>query len=79
MPAIYLEAAVVVLGIVLMLMEAFVDKADKSFIGKIGIVGLAVIFLGLFMVEGPKDSNAHWAIWSFYAVDPTALFYKGFA
>lgn len=29
MPAYYLEAAVVVLGIVLMLMEAFVEKADK--------------------------------------------------
>ncbi|MDB4627153.1 MAG: NADH-quinone oxidoreductase subunit NuoN [Verrucomicrobiaceae bacterium] len=78
MPAYYLEAAVVVLGIVLMLMEAFVDKADKSFVGKVGIVGLGVIFLGLFMVKSPADGDTS-AIWSFYAVDATSLFYKGFA
>lgn len=78
MPAYFLEAAVVVLGIVLMLMEAFVDKADKSFVGRIGIIGLGVIFVSLFFVKEPAANDAS-PIWTFYAVDKMALFYKGFA
>lgn len=78
MPAYYLEAAVVVLGIVLMLLEAFVGKADKSLVAKLGILGLLAIFVGLFFAEGPADGDTA-PIWGFYAADPTAFFYKGFA
>ncbi len=78
MPAYYLEAAVVVLGIVLMLMEAFVAKADRSFVAKLGILGLLAVFVSLFFVRGPGEGDSA-PIWSFYAVDVTALFYKGFA
>ncbi len=78
MPAYYLEAAVVILGLVLMVMEAFVEKADKSLIAKMGIVGLLVVLVSLFFVSGPAEGDDA-PIWSFYAVDPMALFYKGFA
>ncbi len=78
MPAYYLEAAVVVLGIVLMLMDAFVEKAEKSLVAKVGVLGLIGVFVALFFVRGPEAGDAA-PIWSFYAVDPTALFYKGFA
>ena len=78
MPAYYLEAAVVVLGIVLMLMEAFVEKADKGIIARLGIVGLLIIFVSLFFAQGPADGSTM-ALWNFYAFDATAQFYKGFA
>ena len=78
MPAYYLEAAVVVLGIFLMLMEAFVGKVDKMRLAQAAIVGLAAVFVGLWFAEGPAE-GATAAIWSFYAIDATALFYKGFA
>ena len=78
MPAYYLEAAVVLLGLVLMVFEAFLGKADRGIIAKAGVVGLLVIFLGLFIAKGPAAGDSS-AIWTFYAVDSTSLFYKGFA
>lgn len=78
MPAYYLEAAVVLLGIVLMLAEAFADKVDKGMVARLGMLGLGAVFVALFFAEGPEAGDAS-PIWRFYAVDKAGLFYKGLA
>ncbi len=78
MPAYYLEAIVVLLGLILLMMDAFVGRVDKALIARVAIAGLLGVFVLLFFVKGPANDDAS-PIWGFYAVDNTALFYKGFA
>ncbi|MCF7676211.1 MAG: NADH-quinone oxidoreductase subunit N [Akkermansiaceae bacterium] len=83
MPAYYLEALTVCLGLVLLLAEAFVPSQRKAWVGLAASVGL-VIILGLtFMVIGPDAKPeagwAKWPLWQFMEFDSLARFYKGFA
>ena len=77
MPAYYLEVAVLLLGFVLLLADAFVGGTSKKLIAYVGIAGLAAIFAGLFFAV--KPAGAEDALWNFYSVDRLALFYKGLA
>src|ERR1700733_3315017 len=74
MPAYFLEIAVVVLGLVLLLAEAFTCAKRKRLIGHAALGGVALIFLALFTVT-PHDGDC--PIWQFYTDDRLALFYKG--
>jgi len=83
MPAYYLEALTVTLGIVLLMAEAFCSCKTKAWIGISAVVGLVVILGLTFIAIGP-DANpeatwAKWPLWNFYNFDGIAKFYKLFA
>lgn len=83
MPAYYLEALTVLLGLILLMAEAFSSKRSKAWIGGGAALGLAAIFVTLFAATGPEakpDATwANWPLWNFYRFDSLAKFYKGFA
>jgi NADH-quinone oxidoreductase subunit N len=78
MPAYYLEIAVVVLGLALLLAEAFTRPEHKRRIAWAAVAGLGAIWLALLTVKtGAGCACANMA--GFYTDDRLALFYKGFA
>lgn len=78
MPVYSLEIIVVALGLVMLLVDAFVNLTDKRSIAWIGMLGLLVVFGLLFMVETPENTDS--VFWKFYAPDDSyALFFKGIA
>lgn len=80
MPAYILEVCTVILGIVLLMLEAFGPSHSKKAIGLSAAAGLAFILVLLFFVKGPTEESANAPIWeNFYAFDNPARFYKGFA
>jgi len=83
MPAYYLEALTVFLGLVLLMVEAFGPSNSKKYVGITAAAGLAFILIFSFFAYGPEakpESNwAKWSLWNFYAFDGLARFYKGFA
>lgn len=74
---ILLEIAVLVLGLFLLLFEAFADEKDKSLIAWSGIAGLGLILVLSFFAGPPVEMVAPY--WSFYTADPLAMFFKRFA
>jgi len=78
-PAIYLEAFVLTLGILLLLVEAFSGKEDKTPLAWMGIAGLGVVFILTFFTANDPTSQAEAAYWGFYQADFKALFFKRFA
>ncbi|MEO6871597.1 MAG: NADH-quinone oxidoreductase subunit N [Chthoniobacterales bacterium] len=73
-----LEIAVLVWGLILLMAEAFVGKADKRLFAFAGIAGLvAVLVASFFLVPAPPFSAT--GFWSFYTADPLAIFFKRFA
>ncbi|MFC7336169.1 NADH-quinone oxidoreductase subunit N [Haloferula chungangensis] len=80
MPAYYLEAFTVILGIVLLMIEAFGPSHSKKAVGISAAAGLAAILVLLFFAKGPSEEAAFAPIWqNFYQFDGLARFYKGFA
>ncbi|MEI7910966.1 MAG: NADH-quinone oxidoreductase subunit N, partial [Verrucomicrobiota bacterium] len=83
MPAYYLEALTVTLGIALLMAEAFVPSKTKGWvgiaaaIGLVGILGLTCIAIG--PEAKPAAAWAKWPLWNFYTFDGLARFYKIFA
>jgi NADH-quinone oxidoreductase subunit N len=54
MPAYYLEALTVTLGLILLMAEAFVPSKSKAWVGVAAAIGLAVILVLTFIAVGPK-------------------------
>jgi len=84
MPAYYLEALTVTLGLILLLAEAFVPSQRKAWVGITAALGLGMILIvALPLAIGPDakpDSAwAKWPLWNFYQFDSLARFYKLFA
>ena len=78
MPVYYLEIIVVALGLVMLMVDAFVKLEDKRSIAWIGMLGLVVVFALLFKVKWPESTEG--AFWQFYSSgDRLALFFKGIA
>lgn len=80
MPAYYLEALTVTLGIALLMAEAFVTSRDKGWVGIAAAIGLCLI-LGLTGIAIGPDAKpaaawAQWPLWNFYGFDGLARFYK---
>ncbi len=78
MPVYYLEIIVVALGLLMLMVDAFVKLEDKRSIAWIGMLGLVVVFALLFVVKWPASTEG--AFWKFYSSgDKLALYFKGIA
>ena len=74
-----LEIAVLVLGMVILMIEAFAEKIDKRVLAFAAITGLAIVLIASFLVV-PSPSPAHTTgFWNFYTADRLAIFFKQFA
>src|SRR5438445_6157022 len=74
-----LEIAVLVLGMVILLVEAFATKIDKRIFACAAIAGLAVVLLGTFFVAPSPSPDQATGFWSFYTADRLSIFFKQFA
>jgi NADH-quinone oxidoreductase subunit N len=73
-----LEIAVVVLGILLLMFDAFSAKTEKRSLAIAGIFGLGVVLAATwFLTRGEIDHSS--AFWSFYTDDALAIFFKRLA
>jgi NADH-quinone oxidoreductase subunit N len=73
MPAYYLEALTVTLGIVLLMAEAFSSGKSKAWLGIAGSLGLAAILILTFFAIGPDSiANGSSIDKGQYVVDPAA-------
>jgi NADH-quinone oxidoreductase subunit N len=73
-----LEIAVVVLGMTVLMLEAFATKMDKRVLASAGIVGLTIVLIGTFFLA-PNPPEQASGFWSFYTADPLSIFFKRFA
>ena len=78
MNPIYLEVAVVALGIILLMAEAFAGAGTKRGIAFMAIVGLFAILAATFFAN-PAAIQAPAPYARFYAADNIAMFFKQFA
>jgi NADH-quinone oxidoreductase subunit N len=83
MPAYYLEALTVTLGLLLLLAEAFECPKSKAVLGISAAIGLGIILVLTTQAIGPDAKPdaawAKWPLWNFYQFDSLARFYKIFA
>ena len=73
-----LEIAAVLLGLLVLLLEAFAEKIDKRSLALLGVAGLSAILLATFFLQG-APASAPTGFWSFYTADALAIFFKRFA
>ena len=74
-----LEIAVLILGMVILMFEAFAPRMDERLLAFAGILGLmAVLVASFFVVPSPSAGQAT-GFWSFYTADSLSIFFKRFA
>ena len=74
-----LEIAVLILGMVILMFEAFAPEMEKRLLAFAGILGLAaVLVISFFIVPSPSADLAT-GFWSFYTADSLSIFFKRFA
>lgn len=79
-PPIYLEVAVLIIGVCLLLIEAFSTASKKKdYLAGLGIVGLGVVFVATFFVADVLPAGQTAPYWRFYTADSLAMFFKQFA
>ena len=64
-----LEIAVLVLGMAILLVEAFVTKIDKRVLAFVAIAGLALVLVASFFVAPSASTSQATGFWSFYTAD----------
>jgi NADH-quinone oxidoreductase subunit N len=74
----HLEIAVLVLGMILLMLEAFVTALDKRLLAFIAIAGLFVVLLASLFVTPFPSPNEATGFWSFYTADRLSIFFKQF-
>jgi len=74
-----LEIAVLVLGMAILLVEAFATKIDKRILAFAAITGLAVVLVASFFVAPFPPPNQETGFWNFYTADRLSIFFKQFA
>ena len=74
-----LEIAVLVLGMVILLVEAFATKIDKRVLALVAIAGLALVLVASFFVSAEASANQTTGFWSFYTADRLSIFFKQFS
>src|ERR1043166_7891201 len=73
-----LEIAVLVLGMMVLLFEAFVTNLDKRIFGYVGIFCLGIVLLPSFFLAPIAPPPQTTGFWSFYTADPLSIFFKRF-
>src|SRR6184192_1494179 len=73
-----LEIGVLVLGMVILMLEAFATEIDKCFLAFAAITGLAAVLAASFFVA-PIGLDQATGFWSFYTADRLSIFFKQFA
>src|SRR6059058_2715780 len=73
-----LEIGVLVLGMVILMLEAFATEIDKCFLAFAAITGLAAVLTASFFVA-PIGLDQATGFWSFYTADRLSIFFKQFA
>jgi NADH-quinone oxidoreductase subunit N len=74
-----LEIAVLVLGMVILMVEAFALKIDRRILAFIAITALLIVFAATFFVAPFSSPNQATGFWSFYTADRLSIFFKQFA
>lgn len=74
-----LEIAVLILGVLILMVEAFFDRVDKRVLAQIAIIGLAAVLVASFFLKAAPVAVSITGFWSFYTADPLAIFFKRFA
>jgi NADH-quinone oxidoreductase subunit N len=74
-----LEIAVLLLGMVILMVEAFAVKIDRRILAFIAITGLVIVFVASFFVAPFSSPNQATGFWSFYTADRLSIFFKQFA
>jgi NADH-quinone oxidoreductase subunit N len=74
-----LEIAVLVLGMVILMFEAFAAKIDRRILAFAAIAGLAVILVATFFVTPVPAPYQATGFWNFYTADRLSIFFKQFA
>lgn len=74
-----LEIAVLVLGLLILLFEAFAEGIDKRTFAVTAIIGLAGVLAASFFLAAPPIAVPGSGFWSFYSADPLAIFFKRLA
>lgn len=75
-----LEIAVLIVGMFLLLFEAFANEKDKSLVAWLGVSALGLILVASFFCTAPTTQAASGApLWRFYTADSLAFFFKRFA
>src|SRR3984893_11146842 len=77
-PPANLEIAVILLGMTVLMLEAFAAKIDRQVLAFAGIVGLTIVLIATFFLA-PNTPEQASGFWSFYTADPLAIFFKRFA
>jgi len=76
----FLEIAVIVIGLFLLIYESFAEDRHKGFIAGLGIAGLTVVFIASFFAAPTPALTGSVIGWQqFYTADAFALFFKRFA
>ncbi len=73
-----LEIAVLVLGMVILMVEAFAIKIDKRILAFAAIAGLTMVLLASFFVAPFPSPDQATGFWTFYTADRLAIFFKQF-
>lgn len=76
LPPLTLEIVVLLLGVFLLMADAFSKPADRSWMARLAIYILAIVFGWSFFIDGNAGSGPEN---SFYIADATALFFKRIA
>ncbi len=79
LPPIVLEIIVLCLGIFLLLAESFSKGGDKSWLARVGIYVLAIVFAWTFFTTGNPPGAPGPGFWNFYSADTIAMFFKRIA
>jgi len=68
-----------VLGMALLLIEAFVAKVDKRILAFAAITGLGLVLIASFFVTSGASTSQSTGFWSFYTADRLSIFFKQFS
>src|SRR5437667_7724196 len=74
-----LEMVVLVLGMVILLVEAFATKIDKRVLAFVAIAGLTLVLVASFFIVPGSSTNQATGFWSFYTADRLSMFFKQFS
>ena len=74
-----LEIAVLVLGMMLLMFEAFARQINKQTLAVSAIAALSAVLVATFFLAPNPSTDQASGFWSFYTADPLAIFFKRFA